>query len=456
MQSTRKLVLSVAILLVVNLNAPIYAASFMGLGDLDGGIVLSLAWGVSADGTVVVGQGYTPGSASQAFRWTQQTGMIGLGYLPNGNSDWISSVAYGVSPDGKTIVGKSHHSTIEPEAFGWTDGAGMTGMGTLGNAKPMDSEAHAASYNASVIVGRTRTLMTHGEAFRWTPENGMVGLGFLGSDPPGSAGYSDARGVSVDGTVIVGHSTSSTGSQAFRWTAEGGMVGLGYLPGGSTSKAFGISADGKVVVGYSHVRGAGQPFRWDAQNGMVSLGTLPDGSSGGTAFAASADGSVIVGGSYTAFVWDQSHGMRNLADMLTNEFGLGSDVSGWVLQSATSISADGTVIVGTGVNPDRENEAWIAIIPEPSSVELSLLPGAMFLYVHLLTTAEAETAISQERTAADVDFPFAVAGQILRSSDSAVGNKRSDIKWRGIKRDRWTGLNIGFLSWLCRRIKGGT
>ena len=48
--------------------------SFQGLGDLDGGFFGSKAYGISADGSVVVGQG-SSSSGGEAFRWTSE-GMI--------------------------------------------------------------------------------------------------------------------------------------------------------------------------------------------------------------------------------------------------------------------------------------------------------------------------------------------------------------------------------------------
>src|SRR5262245_47092881 len=75
-------------------------------------------------------------------------------------------------------------------------------------------------------------------------------------DLPGGGLSSFATGVSADGSVVVGSSSSATSGpnpddrEAFRWTAATGMVGLGFLPGGtfSDSGAFGVSADGSVVV----------------------------------------------------------------------------------------------------------------------------------------------------------------------------------------------------------------
>jgi hypothetical protein len=43
------------------------------------------------------------------------------------------------------------------------------------------------------------------------------------------------------------------------------------------------------------------------------------------------------------------------------------DLSGWILTSATGISADGLTIVGVGVNPAGQNEGWRAVLaPQPN------------------------------------------------------------------------------------------
>jgi probable HAF family extracellular repeat protein len=57
-------------------------ATFQGLGDPPGGLVLSEATAVSADGQVVVGVSVVAGDTAQAFRWTEASGMVGLGDLP--------------------------------------------------------------------------------------------------------------------------------------------------------------------------------------------------------------------------------------------------------------------------------------------------------------------------------------------------------------------------------------
>ena len=167
------------------------------------------------------------------------------------------------------------------------------------------------------------------------------------------------------------------------WTPVGGMIALGVLPGTNVhqSSAQGISADGTVAVGYSYSAAAGsgyEAFRWTQAGGMVGLGDLPGGAFFSSANAANADGSVIVGSGDTengteAFIWDSTNGMRNLKDLA---LGMGlTNVAGWQLTDATGVSADGLTIVGTGYNPLGDQEAFVIVIPEPSTAALAALGG---------------------------------------------------------------------------------
>jgi len=60
--------------------------------------------------------------------------------------------------------------------------------------------------------------------------------------------------------------------------------------------------------------------------------------------------------------------MRYLEDVLVDDYGI--DITGWQLTTVEGISADGTVIAGWGGNPDGYSEAWMVIIPEPSTLAL--------------------------------------------------------------------------------------
>ena len=351
--------------------------SFQGLGDLPGGDFISSATGLSADGSFVVGHG-TPAVGYEAFRWTAGEGMIGLGDLPGGV---FNSGAYAVSADGSVVVGFSYAGagTGYQHPFRWTEAEGMVDLGDLPGGLA-SGRALDISDDGLVIVGHSDSG-SGAEAFRWTVEQGMVGLGFL---PGGFSGSSGAGGVSTDGSVIVGVSSGTSGRQAFRWTPAQGMVGLGFLPGAAywpDSDAHGVSTDGSVVVGWSDSADGYQAFRWTAATGMVGLGQFYSGDLSYTsAKDVSADGSLVVGYvasgwapdlEYEALIWDAEHGLRRLQDVLEDEYAL--DLSGWTLEVASAISDDGRTLVGCGTNPAGYPEAWIARIPEPQTLTLTVV-----------------------------------------------------------------------------------
>lgn len=350
-----------------------WQALFVPLGQLDGGTA-SEAYAVSADGTCVVGNGSTI-AVGQGFRWTAGDGMEGLGFLPGG--ELHGSMARGVSADGSVVAGSS---AIPPctqevefcyEAYRWTAAGGMVGLGQLPGGVS-GSTGLGVSADGSVVVGSSDSP-DGPQAFRWTSGGGMSGLG----DLAGGTFSSVANDVSADGLVVVGRGRSDDGVEAFVWTPGLGMVGLGDLPGGEFhSDAVAVSADGETVVGDATSTAEHEAFRWTSRAGMAGLG-VPAGSTRSFAGGVSGDGRTVVGfheadfASRTAFVWDEAHGMRDVADVLTD---LGVDLAGWTLREARDVTAvaNDLVIVGVGRTPGGQTEAWLAVVPEPGPTVLGL------------------------------------------------------------------------------------
>jgi hypothetical protein len=71
-----------------------------------------------------------------------------------------------------------------------------------------------------------------------------------------------------------------------------------------------------------------------------------------------------------AFIWTESGGMQALDDYLTDR---GLAVDWFSLIIASSISADGSTIVGYGGNPDGSPQGFIVTLPEPSSTAMIVL-----------------------------------------------------------------------------------
>lgn len=335
------------------------AASFTGLGDLHGGEFMSQAYGVSADGSVVVGQSDSD-QGPQAFRWTNVAGMVGLGDLPGGE---FSSLAYGVSADSSTVVGVSH-SSDGLQAFRWTKEDGMVGLGDLSGGI-FDSRAYGVSSDGTVVVGLGSTDRGQ-RAFRWTSNEGMKELS-LQSDGEFST---LATAVSADGSVVTGYGSFHSRSQGFRWTASGGLVKFDGV-----RSVFGLSADGAVAVGSGRFGQGEEACRWTSDDGAKGIGDLPGGGFYSQAKGVSGDGRRVVGygesadGQPKAFLWDAKTGLRDLKSVLESEYGLAKELSGWLLIEAVAISENGLSIVGYGTNPAGKTEAWLASLAPPTTRE---------------------------------------------------------------------------------------
>ena len=350
--------------LVVPVAAPdgATAAGFQGLGYLQGG-QSSEAAGVSADGSVVVGSSGTS-AGQQAFRWTPSGSMAGIARPAGLAMSWATDV----SADGSYVSGYAGNSFSSPigwEGWRWHTSGGLDRIAVAGAGV----WAKGISDDGSVVVGSADD-----EAFRWTAGGGLAALGglFNGED------RSNADDVSADGLVVVGDRIypGAPYRDTYRWTA-GGTTTVSPPADARAHTAAAASGDGSAIAGAvdNFQTALFEAIRWTAQGGSVLLGTnIPNHHSRGLGI--SGDGSVVVGyyqnnsgfDEQLAMIWDETHGMRLLQQVLTDDYGL--DLTGWVLSRANAISDDGLTVVGIGYNPDGHEEAWRAVIPEPASLGL--------------------------------------------------------------------------------------
>jgi hypothetical protein len=221
------------------------------LGDLAGGGDSTSVRVINFDGSICAG--YSDSEIGrEAFLWTEESGMVGLGFL-------VTRIS-GLSDHGLAIVGTlSYDNDYAP--FYWSL---ATGLIQLTEA----TSVNGLSADGTVVLG---VKALHG--FSWTLTDGYIDIGRLhGSYGPPS----DQLAISADGTTIVGRSYY----EAFRWTEATGIVGLGDLRSEEdvSSHATDASADGSVVVGWAGTDatydGDNEAMMWNQTDGMVSLNTL--------------------------------------------------------------------------------------------------------------------------------------------------------------------------------------
>ncbi len=288
-------------LLLSSLLAIVYtdhglAATFTPLGDYPAGLFGSGANGISGDGTTIVGGGSVLDLPSgEAAQWSASGVITAL--RDDVTDDGFNRSAGAASQDGSVIVGSRRERVFEilpiQEAYRWTTEEGIVNLGFLPGSSSSPSDV---SGDGQIIVGTSIDPIGFSRDFRWTNETGMVSLGTLPANFPES---SHGLGISADGSIIVGTTSSGNGQEAFRWTEETGMVGLGDLPGGFVSSgAEDISSDGTTIVGSSSSelsQGSSEAYRWTEETGMQGLGFLNPTDHTSTAGFTSSNGRLVFG-----------------------------------------------------------------------------------------------------------------------------------------------------------------
>lgn len=221
-----------------------------------GGIAPATSYGsgVSGDGGIVIGYsepGPFPGMFGIAFRTTGNGEFQNLGTTRPGNP---YTRANAISRDGTSIVGWSTDGGGFSDAYVWTETSGMTILSNL--AGRTSSKAWGTSFDGSFVVGTSSGGATRGV---YWDEGQVHDLG----QPPVGYDVFVPNAVSDDGRVIVGQ---LAGWQAGIWTSSRGIETLGsYLTamgvdttGWYFANCPAVSADGRTLGG-SGWEPSGQP-----------------------------------------------------------------------------------------------------------------------------------------------------------------------------------------------------
>lgn len=336
-------------------------AAFAGIGHLAAGDTRSGAYGVSADGKVVVGYS-AAGSTTQALRWSAETG---LAPLPG-----VSSAARAIDASGQVIAGVAADSAGQAGVVRWVNGAGPEFLPRSPVFGPRNLSPQAISGDGKVIVG----------VGTWsTGPLDPVGVLWSLEHPAGDvvSAYAVITGANQDGSVLVGYTlagrsggpnqalrngqalplpTSSPSCDEACWRC----VTIQYCP----ARAWATSRDGTVTVGAAaqNSQNLTVAVAWGWASGdaatVLSSGQMAE------ALAVSGNGSIVVGyenddQAVSAMRWTRGRADK-LADLLVQA---GVAMNGWTLSEARGASDDGRVIIGQGVSPEGTSEGWIAVLP---------------------------------------------------------------------------------------------
>ncbi len=228
------------------------------------GVLRSVANAINLNATLIVGadtfNNPMVGDYTRPWQWTP-TG--GFQPLPIPLIYGAAGVARAISSNGLVIVGDSGSQDYIPgylsQPCTWIGGV-QTQLGLL---TPNSSRAQATATNAdgTVIVGGGDIAVSGfpfpspgpWHAFRW--QGAYQDLGLLPNAP--SNGYTYARAVSEDGSVVLGHGTDASGQHAFIWREDFGMLRLDTLlnflnvdtTGWTFREANDISANDRAIGG---------------------------------------------------------------------------------------------------------------------------------------------------------------------------------------------------------------
>jgi uncharacterized membrane protein len=173
------------------------------LVDADGN-PLGEALAASADGRVVVGEGYTTANGSEAWRWTAATGAQPIGLLAKASTGARSKASIS-------------HGALAPKIVRSERADARVGASPSGFF-PVAAYAFAVSDNGNVIVGSSGAFPER-HATLWTPATGTVALAdyatMHGVTIPAGWDLNTADGISGDGQVIAGWGFGPTSVGSF-------------------------------------------------------------------------------------------------------------------------------------------------------------------------------------------------------------------------------------------------
>lgn len=222
--------------------------------------------------------------------WVNRGGLVPTGWDGSVSSTW------GMTANGSTIVGLGFLTAANAHAVKWNEVNGMVDLGSIVQGR--SSRANAINASGTVIVGWQDESNGTRSGAKW--QDGVES--FITDNNGNNVG--EAGGISADGSTIIG----SANPNPYVWNAVSGLTYITHPNASFSFKggATGISGDGTKVIGYYRAFGAppmsGEGFIWTSATGRVnlndyavSLGIATNGVTMGLPLAISQDGKKIAG-----------------------------------------------------------------------------------------------------------------------------------------------------------------
>jgi uncharacterized membrane protein len=374
------------------------------------GYEVSEAVGLSADGKTVTGNSRW-GEVQGGFVWTRTSGMIKI-YDPAASLRFSYYRPTAISGNGDVVVGwmrreflaADGQATLSDSGFRWSRINGLSELPALPGMLS-DFRATVVSKDGQTIYGYGWDTQTYfNRMVRWEQGKSVEVLEFPTGSPGAEWPGVKPTDVSADGQTIAGSAGHYGSGPGFLWR-NGSITWLPYLPTTythyPTNHPRGISLDGSVVVGHGSSNIGAEAYRWTQETGTVGLGLLPGGVAHSFAYDVSADASTIVGyaGSgideaYEAFIWTESTGMRAIRSIAEER---GVATQDWYFQAAIAVSDDGQTVLGNGFYRQRK-VAWLLelnAIPEPASAAIAVILGVAVMRFNPIALPPRRAAVAE-------------------------------------------------------------
>lgn len=188
------------------------------------------------------------------------------------NCDIERNGAWGMSPDGTTVVGLGWQNGCAARGYVWKQASNtMTELPTAYFFKP--TRANAVSANGNVVAGWNDDYNGFRQGAIWTN-----GVETLLAAPPATGTVtpiklSQATAISGDGVWVGGLGrTSLDGGAPWRWSVATGYQSLGPTGSGSADGVTDMNADGTKALCFTGFGGAlGEGVIWIQGRGIVAL-----------------------------------------------------------------------------------------------------------------------------------------------------------------------------------------